>query len=181
MAINFTGKITYVQVTDDVDKLMFDLQGDANISKGLTDYFATPDWQTVWRIYDNYGSKVFEDARHHSMMPFSTGDNAHDDFTARVNRSGNGVYTIQLFGKISGDMAFIEQESINVGSNEIVTTPPMVPTPQPVPDPVNLPTTPNPLPEGQGLDLGIPKTIFGISTGLVIVTAVVLGFILLKK
>jgi len=177
--VQFSGKITYILVTPQTGRVRFDLEGMANISKGLFEYPATPDWQTVWRIYDSSGRIVFEDARHHSMMPFSQTDSAIDRFSAEIDQADT-VYTIQLFGRISGETGFIEQQSVTI-AGEPVATPSPVPTP-PKPMPVPLPPTPAPLPTppGDGGDGGFKWPEFGMGAGAIVVIALI-ALVLLRR
>lgn len=168
--IKFAGSITYIIVTptDDGRKVSFDVQALATITKGLLDYSATPDWQTVWRLYDETGRLIWEDARHHSIMPFSQADSASDSFNFEVDKSGS-IYTFQLYGRIAGETQFIAQQAIEISTNTVV----------PPPTPVPLPPSPVPLPTPTPPDIPIP-IIGGISLGVVLLAGLAL-FLVLRK
>ena len=160
--MKFTGSITYILPTDEGNKIRFDVQAQSALTKGNFEYPATPDWQTVWRLYNESGQLIWEDARHHSIMPFSSADSAVDDFSFEVAKGGS-VYTFQLFGRISGEMQFMTQQAANIMTNNVVPAPAPVPIPQP--------TTPTP--ESPPGEVSIPA-IAGISAGVVLVGVVVL-------
>ena len=180
--IKFSGSITYILPTDEGNRIRFEVQGMSALTKGLFDYIATPDWQTVWRLYDDKGQKLWEDARHHSIMPGSQADSAIDDFGFEVDKSGS-IYTFQLFGRISGETQFITQQAVDISTNSIVPTPAPVPVP-PTPTPVPLPPSPVPLPEvpdPEPWDWEIPfPAVAGISAGVLIAGAIIL-FLILRK
>ena len=181
---SFSGKITYILPKAENGTVSFQLEGMANISKSMLEYPTTPDWQTVWRIYDQYGSLLFEDARHHSIMPFSQADSAQDSFTARVDKSGQ-IYTIQLYGRLMGEMVFIDQQSVSL-AGQVAPTPTPVPQPPPEPAPAPLPPTPVPLPkppeDGGFVFPDIPDLLpgIGIGAGTIIVIGLAL-FLLLGR
>ena len=176
MAIQFSGSISYLKLSLVGDAISLSVEGNFALTKGLMDYFATPDWQTVWRVYNEYGQLLFEDARHHSIMLFSSADTATDSFTAEFNKGGD-VYTVQVYGRISGETGFMDQKSFNIYTNQPVPTPspvpqPIIPTPVPLPTPViPTPTRPKPSPFPS-----IP-TITGISTGVIILAVLALFFL----
>ena len=176
MAIQFSGSISYLKPSLVGNAISLSVEGNFALTKELTDYFATPDWQTVWRIYDKYGQLLFEDARHHSIMPFSLADTAFDSFTAKLDKSGD-VYTVQVYGRISGETGFIDQKSFNIYSGQLTPTPspvphPVMPEPVPLPTPVMpTPVTPEPSPIP-----GLPA-IAGIGTGVILVVLVALFFL----
>jgi len=178
--IKFTGSITYILPTDGGNKVRFEVQGMSALTKGTFDYFATPDWQTVWRLYNDKGLKLWEDSRHHSIMPGSQADSAIDDFGFEVDKSGS-IYTFQLFGRISGETQFIAQQAVDISTNTVVPTPAPVPTP-PAPAPIVLPPTEVPLPEvpePEPWDLNIPfPAVAGISAGVLIAGIIVLLLVL---
>ena len=180
--LEFTGKITYLVVAEEAGKVRFIMEGTANISKGLLDYFATPMWETVWRIYNQYGSKVYEDSRSHSIAPFAQADSGSDKFDIAINKSGQ-VYTIQLYGKFAGEMRFIDQKAVDISSNTVVDIPAPVPQPPAATEPVPIPPTTLPLPKVPG-DGGIKiptlPSLAGISTGAIIALALVV-FLVLRR
>ena len=173
MAIEFSGSISYLKPKLVGDTFSLSVEGNFAITKGLLDYFATPDWQTVWRVYNEDGQLLLEDARHHSIVPFSQADSATDSFTAEFDKSGS-VYTVQVYGRIIGETGFIDQKSFNIYTNQPVPTP--SPVPQPViPKPVPLPTPVAPTPTAPELSpfLSLP-TIAGISGGIILLVVVAL-------
>ena len=164
--MKFSGSITYILATDEGNRVKFEVQAMSALTKGTLEYPATPDWQTVWRLYNDRGNLIWEDARHHSIMPFSQADSAVDDFNFEVAKDGT-VYTFQLFGRISGQTQFITQQSVNILTNSIVATP----------TPVPLPPTTVPLPETPPGEISIPA-IAGISAGVVLVGVIILLLLL---
>ena len=130
MALKFGGSISYIKPSVSGENVSLSVEGNFSITKGTLDYFATPDWQTVWRIYDRYGQLLFDDARHHAIMVFAAADTANDNFKANFKGSGD-VFTIQVYGRIGGETKFIDQKSVNVSSSQVVSTPASVPQPEP--------------------------------------------------
>ena len=180
MAIEFSGSISYLKPSLVGNTISLSVEGNFALTKGFTDYFATSDWQTVWRIYDEYGRLLFEDARHHSIMLFSQADSATDRFIAEFGKSGN-VYTVQVYGRISGETGFIDQKSFNIYSGQPVPTPSSVPQPV-IPKPVPLPTpvVPTPVMPEPSPILSLP-TIAGISTGVLLLIGVALFFFMRRR
>ena len=180
MAINFSGSVSYLRPSLVGNTVNLTVEGNFAITKGLLDYPTTPDWQTVWRVYNEYGQRLFEDARHHSIMPFSQADTATDGFTAEFIKSGS-VYTVQVYGQIVGITDFIDQKSFNIYTSQPAPVPPAVPQPI-IPELVPLPTPvmPVPVPEPPTIPTipGVPA-IAGISAGVIIL--VVLALFLLGR
>jgi len=185
--LTFTGDISYILVTDEGTKVRFEVQAMSALTKGLFDWYAQANWQTVWRLYNSNGLKIWEDARQHSIMPFSQVDSAIDSFSFEVEKSGGSIYTFQLFGRIAGEMQFIAEQAVNISTNTSVPVPSPVPSP-PTPAPVPIPPPEIPLPTPPIVDIpeipDIPEITFpaiaGISAGVIIVGALVL-FMVLRK
>jgi len=172
MAIEFSGSISYLKPKLVGDTFSLSVEGNFAITKGLLDYFATPDWQTVWRVYSENGQLLFEDARHHSIVPFSQADSATDRFTVKFDKSGS-VYTVQVYGRIGGETGFIDQQSLNIYTSQLVPVPPSVPQPV-IPQPVSLPTPVMPTPTAPTPNFPSLPTIAGISGGVILIGALAL-------
>ena len=166
---SFTGAITYIRPVVKDDSVVFELEGTINIAKGLLEYPATPDWQSVWRIYNQFGKLLFEDARHHSIMPFSQADSATDSFTAKVEKTGR-VYTVQLWGRLAGETSLVDQKSVDIVTNipAITPTPVPQPSPEPVPTPFPTPVVPTPKPPTPPLPTPFVPKLVGMG-GLILV------------
>ena len=165
----FTGRITYIRPAVKDDTVVFELEGMINIAKGVLEYPATPDWQSIWRIYSQYGRLLFEDQRHHSIMPFSGVDSARDSFQAKIEKKGR-IYTIQLWGRLVGETGLVDQKSVDIVANIPAPTPPLVPQPPPppVPTPFPTPVVPTPAPPKLPLPKPVVSELFGMG-GLILV------------
>ena len=166
---SFTGAITYIRPVVKDDIVVFELEGTINIATGFLEYCVIPDWQSVWRIYNQYGKLLFEDSRHHSMMPFAQADSATDSFTAEVEKTGR-VYTIQLWGRLAGETSLVDQKSVDIVTNIPAPTPTPVPQPppEPMPTPFPTPVVPTPKPPTPPLPKPVAPGLVGMG-GLVFV------------
>ena len=177
MAIKFSGSISYLKPSLVGNTISLSVEGNFALTKGLLDYFATPFWETIWRVYNKQGQLLFEDSRHHAVAPFGQADIATDSFIARFSASGD-VYTVQVYGQIMGETGFLDQQSLNIYTNQLVPVPPSVPQPV-IPQPVPLPTPVMPIPTAPTPKFPSLPTIAGISSGVILLGA--LALVLLRK
>jgi len=177
VAIKFSGSISYLKPSLVGNTISLSVEGNFALTKGLLDYFATPFWETIWRVYNKQGQLLFEDSRHHAVAPFGQADIATDSFIARFSASGD-VYTVQVYGQIMGETGFLDQQSLNIYTSQLVPVPPSVPQPV-IPQPVPLPTPVMPTPTAPTPKFPSLPTIAGISGGVILLVA--LALVLLRR
>lgn len=106
--ITYTGGITNIEPVKTSyqagEIIQFRVKGIATINRGALDYFATPLWSTIWKVFNSRNVVVGYDDRKHSIATWTSQDSGSDDFTINAgNATESGYYTITLSAVMSGD------------------------------------------------------------------------------